>query len=171
MIALTMIAMLTTGTPEVDVNAPRAADATAQYILALKPRIGEKQARRLGRLIDYWADHYDVDPDLMVALIRMESNFESGVKACWPAPWKGENETTCDHGLAQINETWVRKWMLDPEKLVKDDGYNIYVQARILAWIKRYYGKEPDWYGRYHSATPSKKALYLGKLGTFLAMR
>jgi hypothetical protein len=169
MVALIVAAMITAGTPEVSVDAERAEDATAQAILALNPRVGEKQARRLGKLIDYWSDHYDVDPELMVALIRIESNFQSGLKACWPAPWKGEGQTTCDHGLAQINQTWIDKWMLDPEKLVKDDSYNIYVQARILAWIKRYYGHEQNWYGRYHSATPSKKALYVNRLEGFLA--
>ncbi len=168
MVAL-LIAMIATGMPEVKVDAQRAEDATAQHILALRPGVGAKRAKRLGKMIDYWAAKYDVDPTLMVAIIRTESNFDSGIKACWPAPWKGPEEITCDHGLAQINQTWIEKWNLDAEKLVTDDSYNIWVMARLLGWIKKYYGEEEEWWGRYHSATPSKKAKYLSKLEVYLA--
>jgi hypothetical protein len=170
---LTMLVIIpTAGTPEVkEAHAPRAVDETAQYIQTLRPKMNPNRAKRLGQSIDYWAQKYDLDPDLMVALLRVESNFESGLKSCWPAPWIDEEAQTCDHGLAQINETWVRKWNLDPDRLVHDDHYNIWVQARLLAWLKRYFGHEEDWHGRYHSGTPSKKARYLGKLDQVLAQR
>jgi hypothetical protein len=142
----------------------RQPDETAQYISSLKPEIDRRYARRLGRLIDYWAGRFDLDPDLLVAIIRAESYFEPDTMVCWPAPWKGKDETTCDHGLAQINEVWVDEWKLDSFRLVHDDAYNIMVAARLLARLKKAHGDEPDWYGRYHSDTPRRKAAYLSKL-------
>lgn len=168
MIALMLSYVLTTGSPAVKSQGERA-EETARYILALKPSMDARRAKRLARQIDYWAGRYEVDPFLMAAIIRQESNFES-IRACWPAPWKGEGATTCDHGLAQVNQTWIDKWKLDAQKLIDDDGYNIYIQARILAWIRHYHPAEVAWFSRYHSGTPSKRLEYQKQLQGFLAL-
>jgi hypothetical protein len=170
MLAL-VIVMLLSGAPDVPEPTPDEIAATAKYIMVLKPSMKEKQAIRLSKIVRHYAVRYNLDPDLMVAIIRQESNFVSGLTACWPAAWKGSDETTCDYGLAQINQTWIDSWGLDPVKLANDDWYNISVQARVLAWLQRYYGDEIDWFGRYHSATPSKKSKYLKELGEYLALR
>lgn len=170
MLGLILAATPAIGIPVADVtHVQRTQEEVAAYIMVLKPKMPKWQAKRLGRIICYWADYYQVDAYLMVAIIRTESNFDS-VKACHPAPRKGTDAETCDHGLAQINEVWVSQWSLDPEKLVNDDSYNIYVQARLLAWLRRYYGHEEGWYGRYHSGHPHLKAKYLEKLDSFLAL-
>lgn len=138
--------------------------ASVDYIKELRPGISPRYAWKLGRLVDYWAGRYRLDPDLMIAIIRTESYFEPNTKACWPAPWKPEG-ITCDHGLAQINEVWVKEWNLDPDRLVMDDSYNIAIQARLLAQLKRQWAADDlFWYGRYHNADIRKKAVYLSKL-------
>jgi hypothetical protein len=166
---MALLFALVTASPVLD--QPKLQTPTVEYILSLKPGLGQRQAKRLGRIIDRWALKYEVDPSLIVAIIRQESNFEPSLKSCWPAPWKSPEAVTCDHGLTQINETWVRKWNLDADKLVTDDEYNVAVAARILAILHRYYGQEPEWYGRYHSSTPSKKRQYLSQLALILAWR
>jgi hypothetical protein len=170
MIAI-VAAVLLSNTPSIPDPNPCDVAATARYIMVLKPSISEKQAVRLSKMIRHFSVKYNVDPDLMVAIIRQESNFVSGVVACWPAPWKGPGETTCDYGLAQINQVWIDKWGLDPVKLATDDWYNITVQARVLSWLQRSYSNDDDWFGRYHSATPSKKFRYLRELEVHLALR
>jgi hypothetical protein len=171
MYAFIIASILTAGTPEViEQHATGATDSTAQYIMTLKPKMNVRRAQKLGAQIDFWASHYQVDAKLMVAIIRQESDFRP-IKACWPAPWKGEGEITCDHGIAQINQTWVERWALDADKLVTDEAYNIQAQARVLAWLKRYFGDEDAWFGRYHSATPSKRRSYQEKIESLLVLR
>ena len=169
--ALLIALSLTAGTPGVTEHVRRADDATAQYILTLRPSVGERQARRLGKIIDYWSDFYGVDPDLMVAILRVESNFQGGIRSCWQVHRYGRVEITCDLGIAQVNQLWIEKWGLDERRLQHDDAYGIQTAARILCWLRRYFPDDPDWQGRYHSGTPSKKASYLGKLEGVLAQR
>ena len=164
MLGLIVVALLSTS-PSLD--AVNQENPTAEYILTLRPKLGIPKAVRLAALIDRWAQHYDVEPEVMVALVAHESKFRSGIKACWPHA-KKPGVITCDHGLAQINEAWIRQWKLDENKLQYDDSYNLRVQARILASIKKEYGYEPEWYGRYHSKTPSKKRRYLDKIRPIL---
>lgn len=171
MLGLIVATILAASPPEAADPSNDVTGATAQHISLLNPKMAARQAERVGGLIDYWADHYDVDPHLMVAIIEHESGFKSGIRACWNVIRKGIEVTTCDHGLAQINEVWIDKWMLDVDKLTNDESYNIYVQARVLAWLKRYYGHEENWYGRYNSGIPSKKAAYLAKIEPLLATR
>lgn len=142
----------------------------ASYIQRLRPGMAVQRQNTLASQIAFWASKYALDPFLIAALLKQESNFESGIRACWKAPQEPDGET-CDHGLGQVNEVWIGKWSLDAEKLVSDDSYNIAVVARVLAWIRRYYGSEPDWYGRYHSGIPSRKAGYLKKIQDLLAQR
>lgn len=164
MISLLAAALLAVSPDDALMCLDRRTDETPQYIVSLKPEIDRRYARRLGKLIDYWAGRYDLDPDLLVVIIRTESYFMPDTLACWPAPWKGPDEMTCDHGLAQINEVWIDQWGLDADRLVHDDAYNIMVAARLLATLKRDHGEEPGWYGLYHSNIPARKRVYLNKL-------
>lgn len=146
---------------------------TMDYVKELRPHISNARAVQVSKHIETVATHHKVDPKLLAAIVRTESNFESGIKACWP--WFSKREGvcrhTCDYGLAQINELWIRKWKLDPNRLQYDDRYNLGVAARILRLLQQEYAElEPEnWFGRYHSGTPSKRAIYEGRLGTFLA--
>lgn len=165
MIAL-MLAVTLAGTPAVN---PQVVD-TASYIQQISTtKVSDRRARHLARLIQYWSDYYHVEPKLIAAILRQESDFESGVKSCWNVIRHHAPAITCDYGIAQVNEVWIQTWKLDPVLLQDDDGYGIAVAARILSRLKKDYGDEPDWYGRYNSAVPSKKAVYLEQLGQFLA--
>lgn len=138
-------------------------ELVTERIVDLKPSINKRYAARLGRLMARWSDQYELDPELMVAIVKVESNFVPAVMACWQSPRPGE-EFTCDHGLGQINDIWVKQWNLDVMKLVHDESYNLGVVARLLAQLKQQFGDEPDWFGRYHSNKPARKAGYIEKL-------
>lgn len=165
MIAALGLAIILTAAP---VNSQQVAE-TATYIQQIATKgMTARRARHLARLIEYWSDYYHVDPKLIAAILRQESDFESGIKSCWDVIRHREPAVTCDYGIAQVNEIWIEVWNLDPVLLQNDDGYGIAVAARILTRLQKYYGDEPDWYGRYNSAVPSKKAVYLEQLDQFL---
>lgn len=145
---------------------------TVAYVRSLKPDMPVTKAKRLGQQIAHWAKFQGVKPSLLAAIIRRESNFKSGLKSCWVVKLRhGRTRNTCDFGIAQVNQVWIDKWKLDPERLQNDDDYNIAVAARVLGWMKKYFGEnDPHWFARYHSGTPSLKREYAAQVGTFLAM-
>lgn len=143
---------------------------TEDYIRTVAPHVRPKEAVRLGKLIDKVAEKYELDPVLVAAIVKVESDFRGGQKACSVVKRKKACWVTCDRGLAQVNELWIKKWGLDPIRLRTDDAYNLATMARILAFYKRYYGHEPDWFLRYHSGTPRHKERYNSKLEPLLAL-
>lgn len=169
MLALLMTAILATGSVAPEAPQP----VTADYIQRLAPDIAPQKAQRLGASIRKWADHYGVDPILIAAILKQESDYRSGIKSCSIVLRYRRCEVTCDLGIAQVNQLWIEKWKLDAERLQRDDDYNIRIAARILAQLQKEFasGEPEDWYARYHSGTPSKKGIYLEKLEPLLAMR
>lgn len=148
-----------------------------QSIQRLQPRLTDAQVQDLTHVVGAASREYAIQPMLLLAVLRLESGMQSGLRRCGIATWfrKGtlRRRHTCDYGLAQINDTWIRKWGLDPARLQYDDGYNVMIAARILHLFKVGYRQhEPrDWFGRYHSCTPSLRAAYVQKLRPFLALR
>lgn len=149
------------------------AEPTAAYVHRLAPRLSVQRAQEVAVAIEAAAKRYDVDPMLLAAIIKQETDFRTGQKSCWIVQRYAQCRVTCDHGLAQINELWIAKWNLDQHRLLHDDAYNIRIAARILAQLQKTHAEaEPEnWYGRYHSGTPSKKAVYLARLETHLALQ
>lgn len=144
----------------------------AEQIRDFRPDLAEVRVARIASAIEAASRYHGQDPMLLAAIVRVESSFGSGAKACWPAPWKGLHARTCDYGIAQINELWVRHWNLDPVRLQNDDLYNLMVAARILADLqKRFERREPGrWFTRYHSGTPSRRKVYAARLMRSLEM-
>lgn len=148
---------------------PAQRNLTAEYIATLRPKMRAAEVVSLANSINVCAESRKLDPMVMVAIIEKESGFRKGLKACWPHA-KKPGVITCDRGLAQVNELWIRKWKLDEDRLQNDSTYNVCVQARILAAIKKESGStDPNWVGRYHSKTPSKKLRYMNKISAILA--
>lgn len=79
---------------------------------------------------------------------------------------KQPEKCTGDYGIGQINgRVWKEALNLDTKKLKTDPKYAIMMTAKILANYKKRYGnKELNWYTRYHSGTPSKRADYQARL-------
>ena len=139
---------------------------TTRYIRSLESKLGQARIREAARLVYAAAQQYGINPLILAGIVHQESNFRSGLKQCWSVYRHHQTEVTCDYGLAQVNELWIRRWNLDPDKLQNDDAYNLCVAARILKSLRKTYEDlEPsNWWGRYHSGTPSVRATYEGKL-------
>jgi soluble lytic murein transglycosylase-like protein len=90
------------------------------------------------------ASQHDLDPELFVALIEVESQFKVGAF----------NARTRDYGLTQINEYNVKALNLDRRRLLTDPAYNLNAGATVLKYFKRRYAhKEKLWYARYNCGT------------------
>ena len=123
--------------------------------LALLLQPIHEEYRPVNYAVDFVAQAYDLDPDLVNAIVYVESNHNPAAKRC---------SKTCDYGLGQINQLWVKHWGLSRQALVTDPHYNLNVAGRILTDLRDRHPKEPNWWSRYHSATPRFRAIYEKKV-------
>lgn len=130
------------------------------------PRVPPKRAAVLAKAYYRASQRYAVDPMVMLTLTTQESRFRSGLEA----HWVNRGKVTIDRGIMQVNQVWVDRWNLDPDRLRYDDAYNIMVAARILHIIqKQYGGAEPgSWYTRYNSSWPPARAKYTKAIVPFM---
>lgn len=122
---------------------------------------------KLTALIIAVALKFGIDPELFTALIAQESSFRS-IKSCYIVHRNRACEVTCDWGLAQVNDVWIKRWNLDPQRLLEDPRYNLETGARILQLLKRQYQEEDNFWSRYNTAHAIRRAKYeqqvLGRL-------
>jgi hypothetical protein len=116
---------------------------------------------KIAKAIYQESEKHDINYKLMTALIMAESSFHT------KANHKNSNGTT-DISIAQINyETWsvelhrVKKITLDKKKLQTDYVYAIQMMAEVMNVYKERKKNSKEWYGYYHSGTPTVKAEYL----------
>ena len=124
-------------------------------LLRISPKMKKKQYKRLAILISLAAKKYEIDPRIMISIMKIESLFDQ--KAYNPSG---------DHSIAQINyKIWKKEFKkLDrPElmfkRLKKDDAYAIFRMAEILSIEKQRY-KGDKWYLTYHSKTKKYRDRY-----------
>lgn len=79
------------------------------------------------------ASKWGVDPDLYVAIIKVESSLYQGAY----------NKKTADYGAAQVNKQTAKLYGFDLKRLKSDSKYNLDAGARILADFKK---SHPDSY-------------------------
>lgn len=139
----------------------------AKNIEELNPHISTVRARYLSKIIYKEAQRYDLDPNIITAILRQESNFEP-VRTCYIVHRHKSCEITCDYGVSQINSIWLQKWGLDPAELTENDAMNIHVAARVLSIIRRQFGAEDFWMSRYNTSGP-KRAEYEASVKDFMA--
>jgi hypothetical protein len=137
----------------------------AQRIVELAPRTSFKRATYLAGQFYRTSKKYDLDPQVMVSIAMVESRFRSGLEA----HWTNRGKPTVDRGIMQINQVWVDRWKLDPDRLRDDDAYNINVAGRLLKSLKKQYGgTEANWFSRYNSGWPPARAKYNKVLAPYL---
>lgn len=115
--------------------------------------------------IHTYSKKYQIDPYIMLALIKVESDFDSQAVSA-----------TGDYSLAQINyKVWQKELKregieLNFYKLKNNSAYAIEKMALILQILKkRHAKKDPYWFARYHSNTKKFKSKYLLKVKRQLA--
>lgn len=133
-----------------------------EFVRSISPSTPERRVQQVSKAIEWAAEKKGVDPYLLAAVVYVESRFRPNQKACWP--WMDWQQMvcrqTCDYGLGQVNEIWIKKWHLDADKLQNDDYYNLLIAATILRDLKKEYGNEPQWWSRYHHNRDNERVKY-----------
>lgn len=126
-----------------------------QHIDDIKPQIP-----KIAKSIIKHSNDKKIDFRILMSILKVESDFK-----------QSKVSHTGDYSLAQINyATWsgelnrVKKIKLNKEKLKVDIDYSIRMMTEILQVLEKRHQKDPVWYARYHSGTPSLKLKYSNKV-------
>ncbi|MBC7538451.1 MAG: transglycosylase SLT domain-containing protein [Bacteriovorax sp.] len=139
----------------------------ANMISVVQPELNEEERDTIAAQISMAIKKYDIEPQIIVAIIDTESNFQSD-----------KVSSTGDVSVGQINvEVWNKEFnrmkmpSMIKEKIKVDQSYALMKMAEILNIIKTRHGKtDRRWYARYHSNTFEHKNDYLHKLEIRLKM-
>ena len=141
---------------------PNEASVISHMIELVQPELDVNVRKKVAYDIYLAIKKYNVEPQIVVALIDTESDFKFD-----------KISTTGDLSLGQINvPVWniefkrIKEPLIDPSKLVTiDQGYAMEQMAKILSILKkRHAKKDRRWYARYHSNTKRYKHDYLRKI-------
>ncbi len=141
---------------------PNEAPLIAQMISIVQPELEVNTRNKIANNIHHAIKKYKVEPQIVVALIDTESNFQYD-----------KVSTTGDLSLAQVNvEVWNAEFKRMKLPLIKkdlliaeDQAYAMEMMAKILSILKaRHAKKDRRWYARYHSNTTKYKIDYLRKI-------
>lgn len=136
-------------------------------ILSKEMSLKKDKAQRLATTISFAAKKYEIDPRIMIAIMKVESNFKQNAINLTSCE-RTKKDKCGDYSIAQINyeiwsETFPRlgKKQLDLHKLKTDESYAIFRMAEILSILKKEYSaSDKFWFARYHSSTPVHKNRY-----------
>lgn len=141
---------------------PNKAPIIARMISTVQPELDLNTRNKIANDIHHAIKKFKVEPQIMVALIDTESNFNAE-----------KISSTGDLSIAQINvEVWNQEFqrmkiplIKKSELMKKDQAYAMDTMARILSILKSRHGKKDRrWYARYHSNTTKYKTDYLQKI-------
>lgn len=141
---------------------PNEALVISHMIELVQPELDINIRNKVANDIHHAIKKYNVEPQIVVALIDTESDFKFD-----------KISTTGDLSLGQINvPVWniefkrMKLPLIDPSKLVtQDQSYAMEQMAKILSILKkRHAKKDRRWYARYHSNTKKYKHDYLRKI-------
>lgn len=146
---------------------PNESFVIANMIAVVQPELDEDERDTIASQISFAIKQFKVEPQVVVAIIDTESNFQAD-----------KVSSTGDLSLGQINvDMWnkefirMKKVPMNKEKIKNDQQYALIKMAEILHIIKtRYEKKDRRWYARYHSNTHRHKSEYLHKLEIRLKM-
>lgn len=124
-------------------------------------KLPDRERLRFATLITLSCKKYNLDPRIMVAILKVESDFKQKAVS-----------HTGDYSVAQINfKVWAKNFRkLDREplhfqRLKEDDAYAIFRMGEILHNLDTNFSKKDEfWFARYHSNTPKFKNAYIKKL-------
>lgn len=146
-------------TPSVIIAPPP--PAFQRFVEFSNPGLKKEEAEHLARIIENVAVEHSIPPALFFAIVRQESHFRTGLKACRLYG----NTRRCDYGIAQVNSFWVDELELDANKLRNDNEYNLRVAAGILKGVLTRHGREGRFaYSYYNTADPAFRVAYQTKI-------
>jgi len=131
-------------------------------ITLLQPGLNIAYIKKLSAIIDKYSRKFDVDWEIIVAILKVESNFN--VKAV--------NYKSNDFGIGQINIINMKHYGFDLGKQLTDVDYAVHNTCLILYDLKQKYNTKSQgvfqWFTRYHSYTSNYRKIYYEKLKKYL---
>lgn len=100
---------------------------------------------------------YDVSPQLLRAIAKVESNFN-------PRAINRNKNGSYDFGVMQINSFWVKTLGEDRWRALGDPCFNVKVGAWILGANIHRHGYNWEAVGRYNAVSIEKQAVYIRKV-------
>lgn len=139
-------------------------EEVCRAITTLTPGVSRDTAQAYTSSIVKYSKQYKVDWRVSVAIFKQESNFDHRV-----VNWKSH-----DYGIGQMNAKTIQSRDIDLGQLLTDHDYAIEQTFRMLKELQDKYGKidsrkDLRWFTRYHSFTPSIRAIYRKLLDKHLA--
>lgn len=136
-----------------------------KMIKNIQPDLQAKKRKDISEYISEVALQYKIDPQIIIAIIATESNFDHS-----------KISVSGDLSIAQINvKVWneefkrLGKKTIQINKLISDEKYAIQIMAEILTILrKRHSSTDKEWYARYHSGNDKYKIVYLEKLKNYI---
>lgn len=117
--------------------------------ISLSPKV-----KAIDVLIVKHSQHFNLDPQLVRAIIKVESNFNNNAVS-----------HTKDYGLMQVNEKTAKLFGLSIDKIKKNKDYAVYCGTFYLSYLRyKYSHKDKYWWARYHSSTPHLKEKYIRRI-------
>lgn len=147
---------------------PNEAPLIAQMISIVQPELEVNARNKIANDIHHAIKKHKVEPQIIVALIDTESNFQYN-----------KVSSTGDLSLGQVNvDVWNAEFkrmklpLIQKDLLVTEDqGYAMEKMAQILNILKsRHSKRDRRWYARYHSNTTKYKMDYLRKIEVRMKM-
>jgi hypothetical protein len=132
-----------------------------KVINALQPELTDEQAMDLSWAVVVNAPKAGIPWTKFLAVLFQESSLWLDPKGCM------EGKKCHDYGVGQVNwRTWGEELNLDRYKLLTDYAYSVKVSAEVFAhYHAKYSKKDPkNWWGFYHSKTPSLKRAYQARV-------
>jgi len=128
-------------------------DREKEYVIGLVMQAQRMQYSEAEEFADAIVDAsrmHDLDPRLLVSIIKVESHFRKTIVS------------NHDYGPMQVNKFWLKRFGIVKEDLLGIGG--IYVGAKILALVKQERTYEDCWWGYYNSRIPEKRSAYQKKV-------
>ncbi|WP_429884663.1 lytic transglycosylase domain-containing protein [Geoalkalibacter halelectricus] len=99
------------------------------------------------------AEEYGVPAGLLWAIAKVESNFD-------PLAVQVNRNGSTDHGVMQINSTWIGHWPDVSREALDDPCTNVRIGARVLADCLGRLGYTWEGIGCYNALSLDKRAVY-----------
>lgn len=139
--------------PTTVVIQPTVKDKLEEYILASNLKVTKPEAKEIVTAIVKWSNEFKLDPKLMLAIARQESNFN-----------KYAISTSGAYGIMQVIPVWHKQKIVDAHALLGNPelfniNTNVYLGARVFSDCSKrfksttkalecYYGKADTGYAK-----------------------
>ena len=141
-------------------------EAIYKSITTLSNSISKTTAWLYADIIERQSTAFGVDPFLVVAIAKIESDFVLNKKnGYYRDVYTDGGEAikkyvTTDYCMMQINQSNLSRLKISARKLLSDPEYCIRSGIKILASFKQFKRHEPYWWTRYNSPSSKHRTIY-----------